>query len=117
MEYFENLEQYRWFLYLGIIVASIGDVITTTIGIYLGHFEQNVSMAPYVGNPIMFSFIKTIACIFIIFLIEGIIRLLKKIGEYGKCAQCALFIGLIIGLTYTFAVVIINIIYIVIGAS
>lgn len=76
----------------------INFLITTQIDLNSGGFEQNAVMIPFVDNPVLFSFIKTVAIIFLILFLEGLIWLLKKYNKYGKMAQTIFFIGLIRGL-------------------
>jgi hypothetical protein len=88
----------------------INFLITTQIDLNSGGFEQNAVMIPFVDNPVLFSFIKTVAIIFLILFLEGLIWLLKKYNKYGKMAQTIIFIGLICGLVYTYVIVSNNVI-------
>lgn len=116
MEYSEKLEKLRSDHYYCIIFLFIGDILTTTIGINLGHDEKNSLMIPFVQNPIIFIIIKMIAIVSVIFFFEWVIKTLKECHRYGYTIQYILILGFSIIALYNFYIVIGNLIVIFFGS-
>jgi hypothetical protein len=54
---------------LGILFAL--DILTTSISIYLGNFEKNPFMVPFVTNPGLHGMVKIVAYLLLFVVIEG----------------------------------------------
>jgi len=61
---------------LGILFAL--DILTTSISIYLGNFEKNPFMVPFVTNPGVHGMVKIVAYLFLFFVIEGAVLFISK---------------------------------------
>ena len=61
---------------LGILFAL--DILTTSISIYLGNFEKNPFMVPFVTNPGVHGMVKIMAFLFLFFVVEGAVLFINK---------------------------------------
>ena len=61
---------------LGILFAL--DILTTSISIYLGNFEQNPFMVPFVTNPGLHGMVKIVAYLFLFVVIEGAVLFIDE---------------------------------------
>ena len=61
---------------LGILFAL--DILTTSISIYLGNFEKNPFMVPFVTNPGVHGMVKIMAFLFLFFVVEGAVLFISK---------------------------------------
>ena len=63
-------------LILGLLFAL--DIFTTTISLYLGNFEKNPLMIPFVNNPLLHGIVKIIAYIFLFVVIERAVIFIQE---------------------------------------
>ena len=61
---------------LGFLFAL--DILTTSISIYLGNFEKNPFMVPFVTNPGVHGMVKIMAFLFLFFVVEGAVLFISK---------------------------------------
>ena len=61
---------------LGILFAL--DILTTSISIYLGNFEKNPFMVPFVTNPGLHGMVKIVAYLFLFVVVEGAVLFIKE---------------------------------------
>jgi len=61
---------------LGILFAL--DILTTSISIYLGNFEKNPFMIPFVTNPGLHGMVKIIVYLFLFVVIEGAVLFIDR---------------------------------------
>jgi len=84
MDEFKNFysfieRNHRRILWITLGVLFIVDIITTTIGLQKGGYEQTLFMIPFVENPILHLLIKIIAFIFILGVVEGAFNFINRI--------------------------------------
>jgi hypothetical protein len=85
MDEFKNFfffikENHRRILWITLGLLFVVDIITTTIGLQKGGYEQTPFMIPFVENPMLHLFIKIIAFIIILGVVEGAFILINKIS-------------------------------------
>ena len=61
---------------LGILFGL--DILTTSISIYLGNFEKNPFMIPFVTNPGLHGMVKIVAYLFLFVVIEGAVLFIDE---------------------------------------
>ena len=61
---------------LGILFGL--DILTTSISIYLGNFERNPFMVPFVTNPGLHGMVKIVAYLFLFIVIEGAVLFINE---------------------------------------
>jgi hypothetical protein len=54
------------------------DILTTSISIYLGNFEKNPLMIPFVMNPGLHGMVKIIAYLFLFIVVEGAVLFINE---------------------------------------
>ena len=73
---------------LGILFAL--DILTTSISIYLGNFEKNPFMVPFVTNPGLHGMVKIVAYLFLFVVVEGAVGVDQGGFRFGRGARNAL---------------------------
>jgi hypothetical protein len=87
---------HRHFFWILIAILFVLDIITTTIGLQVGFYEQTLFMIPFVGNPILHVIIKLIAFVILFVVLEGLL----KIFEFNSQAHLILDLFLTFALIY-----------------
>ena len=54
------------------------DILTTSISLYLGNFEQNPFMVPFVTNPGLHGMVKIVVYFFLFVVIEGAVVFINE---------------------------------------
>ena len=61
---------------LGLLFAL--DIFTTSVSLHLGNFEKNPLMIPFVNNPVIHGFVKSIAYIFLFIVVERAVIFIQE---------------------------------------
>jgi len=94
MNYVDLVKKYhRYFLWIFIAVLFVLDIISTTIGLQMGLYEQTLFMIPFVENSFYHFLIKLLAFVILFIVLEGLL----KISESNHVAH------LILDLFFTFS--------------
>jgi len=72
----KNYHRHVLWIVLGILFGL--DILTTSISIYLGNFEQNPFMVPFVTNPGLHGMVKIVAYLFLFVVIEGAVLFIDE---------------------------------------
>jgi len=94
---------HRRFLWITLGILFILDIITTTIGLNKGGYEQTEFMIPFVGNPLYHLIIKILAYALIFGILEGVFIAIQHIPfdekfSWNKLCYYIAYSLLIIGL-------------------
>jgi len=79
----------RWILWIALSLFLIFDIVTTTIGLQKGGYEETSFLIPFVGDPLHHLVIKIFLFGVIFAVIEGIIFVFDKIriSEISKSSD------------------------------
>jgi len=94
---------HRRILWITLGILFVLDIITTTIGLQKGGFEQTEFMIPFVGDPVLHFVIKFFAYILIFGILEGVLIIIQQIPfeenfSWNKLCYYISYFFVIIGL-------------------